>query len=226
MAMKKAGIEANRAQYHALMAKAHTAEQEGLYREVVVASLSACDHIDGMMQYERRYEDKAFDSIESIDMVLRYAPLLLDFHVLDRLDSLLKAQRRIDKNTSASLIDKLANAREFMWDVHRLWEHLEQYPNTRQDESARILGGDQDQWQLVVEAWEKMQLLHRTPEGGSYRLTLSTRMGAVVPGKCPSCGVVTEAPKAMLLEQSTCPACGKSVMFVIRPTRVRNETKE
>jgi hypothetical protein len=169
-----------------------------------------------MMQYERRFEKKeTIKSIEGMDLVLKYAPLLLDFISLDRLASLLASRRRIDKNTTESYSDKLAEARARMWDVHRLWGHLERNPQTRQDELAGVLGGDQNEWRSVAEAWEKMGLLTRSPEGRSYCLTLSTRMGEVVPAKCSACGVVSEAPKAIFLEKLSCPDCDATAVFVL-----------
>jgi uncharacterized OB-fold protein len=45
--------------------------------------------------------------------------------------------------------------------------------------------------------------------------TLATRMGEVVAGKCPSCGKIERAPKAMLIEQMKCPDCHVDVSFVL-----------
>ena len=226
MVMKKAEMEKHRMEYRALMDQARAALQEGLYRNAVKAALSSWDHVDGMMQFERKYENREFTSIESIELVLRYAPLLLDSQSLDRLASLLKSQRRIDKNTSVSLDDKLAKARAQIWDAHKLWEYLEGHPDTRQDELRQILGGEQEEWRSAAEAWEKMGLVRRTPEGRSYRLALSTRMGEIVSGKCPSCGAVAEAPKAMFLEELTCQYCQASGVFVILSRRAPSTNKE
>lgn len=226
MAMKKAEMESHRAKYHDQMAKARAAQQKGLYHEAVELALSSWDHIDAMMQYERRFQDRELVRIEGIDMVLEYAPLLLDFRSLDKLQSLLKNYRRIDKNTSESLVDKLAKARSLMWDAHHMWDYLEQHADARQNELHRILGGEQDQWRSVAEAWEKMGLLHRMPEGKSYCLALSTRMGEVVSAKCSSCGAVAEAPKAMFFEELACPNCRATVLFVILSKEATAGTKE
>lgn len=204
--------------YHARMSEARAAEREGLYRKAVESALAAWEYIDGMMQYERRYDDADFASIPAIEMILKYAPLLFDFHSLEKLGGLLKECRRIEKNTSESLGDRLVRAQERMWGNHSLWDHLERHPEARQDELRTVLGGDQETWRAVAERWEKMGLLRRTPEGGSYRLALITRMGQVVPGKCPTCGEVVEAPKSMFLEETTCPECTQSVQFTILST--------
>jgi len=214
MAMKKAEKQTHRDRYAALIREAREAERAGLYRLGVEKALATWEHIDGMMQYARQFEKTEFDSVQGIDMILKYAPLLLDFPSLDKLEALLKENRRIDRNTSESLADKLAAARRAMWDNHRLWEHIERKPGTRQNALRQDLGGEQDVWRAVVEAWEKMGLVRRSPEGGSYRLSLSTRLGEVVRAKCPACGEVAEAPKGMFLEETRCPDCSASVRFV------------
>ena len=226
MAMKKEDLERHRAQYHALMAKARVAHDEGLYHQAVELAFASWDHIDGMMQYERKYEEKEFDNVEGISMVLAYAPLLLDSESLDRLEILLKDQRRIDRNTSESVKEQLAKARALLWDAHRMWNQLERHPATRQDELPRILGGKKGQWRSVAEEWEKMGLLRRTPEGRSYRLDFSTRMDEVVLAKCPSCGVVAKARKTRFLNVQACPSCRSEVMFVILSKKVGTTKKE
>ncbi len=224
--MKKADMEFHRAQYQGLMVEARAAEREGRYRLALEQAVSAWEHIDGMMQYERKYDDAEFQSVAAIEMSLRYAPFLLDFKTLDNLDSLLKDCRRIERNTSEALKDKLGQARARMWENHQLWDYLEKNPGTRQDHLRRILGGDQDQWRSTVERWERMCLLRRIPDGESYRLALATRMDEVILTKCPSCGEVVEGPKAMFLEDIVCPECETSVVFVILTVTPTSEAKE
>lgn len=215
MAMKKAEMEEHQASYKRLMTEARSAEQQGLYRKAIQSALEAWDHIDGMLRYEKRYGEEEFDSIPAIDMVLRYAPLLLDFETLDALEGLLKEHRRIERATSTNLADRLQEARDSMWENHRLWDHLEHNPAAEQNQLRACLGGDQDRWRAVAEAWEKMGLVTRTPDGGSYRLTLSTRLGEVVRAKCPSCGHDCEGSKSLFLEPMECPECQDTGLFVI-----------
>ena len=224
--MTKAEMEEHRNIYQAFLAHARTASQAGLYREAVNLAVFAWEHIDGMMQYERKYEKREFASIEAIDIVLKYAPLLFDLPRLDALESLLQERRRIDRDTSEDLGEKLTEARELMWDAHRLWNHIEQSPGVRQDALRQLLGGDQERWRSICEAWEKMGLLGRTQQGNSYCLELLTRMGEVVSAKCSYCGCIVEAPKAMLLEVLTCTTCRSAAVFVILPERPVNAGKE
>jgi hypothetical protein len=102
-----------------------------------------------------------------------------------------------------------------MWDAHRLWNHIEQHPNSRQDELRRTLHGDQDQWRALAETWERMGLLSRLSEGGSYQLSFCTRMDEPASAKCPSCAAIGKAPKSKLLHELACPKCHSHVLFVL-----------
>lgn len=219
-------MELHRQAYEALLAQARTAQKAGLYRKAVDLALAAWEHVDGMMRYGQKYEQKDFSSIAAIDFVLRYAPLLLDMRSLDELESLLRQCKRIERETAVCLADELASARARVWENHRLWDHLEQHPDCRQDELRQVLGGDQEQWRRSAEAWESMGLVRRTPEGGSYRLVLSTRMGEVIRAKCPSCGNVTEGTKAVFLEEVPCSHCRAKALFVMLSPEVGADTKE
>ena len=213
--MKKTEMEGHSADYEGLMAQAQQAQRKGLYRKAVELALAAGQHIDGMMQYEQKYANREFLSIPAIELVLRLAPLLLDLSSLDKLQDLLRQCRQIERETSAGFSKKIDEARAQTWRNHRLWRHVEQNPECRQDELGNILGGDQGHWVEVTEAWESMGLLRRTLEGRAYRLTLSTRMGELVKAKCSSCGNVLEGTKAVFLEEIPCSICQSTVLFVI-----------
>jgi hypothetical protein len=159
-------------------------------------------------------------SVAAIELVLKYAPLLFHLETLTKLDTLLRTEKRIDKNASADLARSVATAMTEMWANHRLLNFIESNPECRQDSLRSHLGGDQEYWRWVAEAWEKMGLVCRTPDRGSYRLALATRMGQLVEGKCPGCGHIDRAPKAMFLEEIACPSCGRAVWFVLLSSHV------
>lgn len=215
MAMKKAEMEEHRERYHAVIAEARSALEQGDYRKAIELAVSSWEYIDGMMQYERRYEDAQFNSIEGIDIVLQYAPFLLDLQSIDTTESLLKLQRRVEKNTSANMGDRLTKARELVWDAYRMWDLLNRQAEVRQDDLRRLLGGHMDRWRSLAEAWDKMGLVGRIPEHGSYRLSILTRMNEEILAKCPSCGVVVKAAKSKLLVEQACPKCHGRVLFVL-----------
>jgi hypothetical protein len=215
MAMTKAEMERHRDQYRLWVSKAQASAQQRFYREAVELAVSSFGSVDGMMQYERKYGGTESVYVEAIDIVLRYAPPLFHFQSLDSLDSLLKNQRRIERNASGDVPERLREARALMWDAHRLWCHLERHSDCRQDELFGVLGGHRDRWRSIAEAWDSIGLIRRAPDGGSFSLSLYTRMDEVVPGKCPSCGVVGKAPKTKLLEEHHRPKCHASVYFVL-----------
>ena len=132
-----------------------------------------------------------------------------------KVEKLLETNRRVERDTSDDLGGKLSEARNRMWDNHRLWNYLEQHPETKQDGIGRAIGGQQDYSRSVLEVWEKMGLIVRRRDRNSYLVSLSTRMGQIVTGKCPGCGGTIESPKAILLEPMTCPDCGKPQTFVL-----------
>jgi len=215
MAMKKANMEVHYDFYKTSMTKARECVDHGLFAEAMKCAFEAWEHIDGMMQYARKYKNHEFDTIEAIDYVLKYAPFLFDFESLDTLEAMLKSCKRIEKNTDICIADRLSEAHGLMAEAHKFWNYLEHNPQIRQDRLAEVLGGEQDQWRYIAESWARMGLLTRQKEGNSYQLNLRTRMGAVTRAKCPKCGSHQEAPKAMLLEATMCPDCGENVYFVI-----------
>lgn len=224
MAMTKAELAEHRNKYVNLMKKSREAESSGLYRDAVTHALESWGHIDGMMQYERRFNNREFSSVEGIDMILKYAPLLFDYPNLDMLELLLKERRRIEKNTTQNLGEKLEKARQRMWEAHRLWSYLEQNPETEQDKLCQVLGGNKNTWRSMIDMWESMGLVCLEQEGDKTKLSLATRMGKVVPGKCSACGTLAEAPKAMFLNELNCSECGSKVMFVILDVRDVNKS--
>ena len=217
MAMTKAELQKAYDKYHARMARARRAVREGLHRQAVQEALEAWPAINGMMQYGKRYAGETFESIAAIDLVLKYVPLLLDFRQLDRLNELLKACRRIEQQTETQISEQVEEARSKMRMAHCLWDHIERNPGVLQSELRLTLGGHQQDWVNIATTWEQMGLLGRTPKGGTYELAFRTRMGQMTSAKCPECGEVTQAPKAMLLDELACPACGRRVVFVLVP---------
>lgn len=220
--MKKAEMEEHKSNYYSLITQARNALKNGYYQIAIKCALSSFQYIDGMMQYELKYNERNFASIEGIDVIIKYAPIILDNQSLYDLEALLKNKKRIDKNTSEGIVEKLENAKILLNDAYRMWDHLEKHPDVKQDELRQILGGEQDRWRNIAELWEKMGLVQRTPLGRSYHLEFVTRMGEIISAKCPACGSITRAPKSMLLEELTCPDCKAKSMFVLLSKIVNN----
>jgi hypothetical protein len=216
--MKKDEMDIHFREYGAKIASAHAAEKHGLFRETIAAAASAWANIDGMLQYASKYNNEEITDISAIELVLKYAPFMLDYKTLNSLEELLRKTKRISRDDRSELPEKLETARRKLRANHRLWSHIQLLGDVRQDELARQLGGEQDYWRWACECWERMRLLRRIPDRNSFRLSFATRMGQIFPGKCPKCGDIVKAPKAMLLESTRCAQCHANVQFVLLPT--------
>lgn len=215
--MKKDEMDIHFREYGAKIATAKAAEEHGFFRDVIAAAASAWTNIDGMLQYASKYHNEQITGISAIELVLRYAPLMLDFKTLNSLGEMLRKSKRISRDDRSDLPEQLETARRKLRANHRLWSHIQMLGEVRQDDLSKQLGGEQDYWRWACESWERMRLLRRIPDRNSYRLSFATRMGQVISGKCPKCGKTTEAPKAMLLEPTHCPQCQSNVEFVLLP---------
>jgi len=218
MPMTKAEMQVCQTQYHDHLAAAQLALKEKRYRDTVDSAVASWPYIDGMMQYERKYEEQTFRSVESIDIVARYAPLLLDRKSVDSLEALVKDQRRIDKHTTNDLRQLISTARSVLGDAYRLWTCLETFSGARQDELRQMLQGDQERWRYIAESWEEMGVLVRRSEGRSYLLYLATVMSDLTHAKCRVCGSVAKERKRRFLQRSICMQCGSHTDFVILGT--------
>ena len=217
MAMTIAEMELHHAAYDSLVEQAQSALREKRYYEAVQLAISAGEHIDGMIQYETKRVSAQISRIYGMEIVLRYAPLLLDLRSLDQLGQLLAQCRRIEKNVSTDYKQALAGARIRLWQCHRLWDLLETTSESRQDEVRQLLGGDQEEWRRIAGEWETMGLLRRSRDGGTCRLSLMTMMDEPVKAKCPSCGALAEGAKVQFLERICCSTCREPVLFVMLP---------
>lgn len=215
MAKKRAELEADRDEYDRLLAVANDAFASGDFSRGISTALRACDFVDSMMQFGRKYEDKEFENIEVIDLLLEYCPLVMDKKSLATLDCLLKTQRRIDRNSTVDISRQLASAWARMWDAHKLWNELESAQKARYLELPSLIRGDSGGRRKILNSWGKLGLLTSRPGSGSSFVKLATRMGESVSGKCPSCGVIGKAAKRKLLTEVVCPKCRATVTFVI-----------
>ena len=212
MPIPKAELAARAAAYRSKLEAARAAEAQGLYRDVLRHAIAASEDVDGMLQFAKKYENRKPEKIEAIDLVLKYAALLLDLKTLGACEEFLRRSRLLERPGMAEAMKAAIDA---MWQNHRLWNLMERSSDVRQDQLPYKLGGEAAGWREVVESWEKTGLISRERIGRTFLLTLSTRLGQVVSAKCSHCGKISEAPKAMFLEPLDCPACGAQSDFVL-----------
>lgn len=215
MAKTKAELEQDRNEYYKLLDAARHAEREGCYGDAIRTAMESCKHVDGMMQFERRHENREFDSIDSIDLILGLAPLLLDYDALNELEELLGEVRRIEKNTSADLGEKLGTARAALQAAYRLWDCLERHPGAAHSELDRALDDLRTFRKATIEAWLRINVIRRLGHGRNTRYELSTQLDAPTRAKCSSCGAIVRIPKFDALEHRACPGCSQGATFVL-----------
>jgi hypothetical protein len=216
MAKTKAELAADVEHYHRGVSAMRKAHNEERYLDAIRIALDTTQFADGMIQFERRFEKRTDrEDVEILHYIFRYAPLLFDLASLTSIKQLLKAQKRIDKNTAADFAQEVDNAFALLWDAHRLWGFLETEREVAQDKLRLNLGGDQDRWRSIAETWEQMGVIRRVPERGSYRISFVTNLTAAARGKCSNCGAVGKASIVLFLEDIHCPRCNATSTFVI-----------
>lgn len=215
MGRRKEELQFEKAEYYALLARAKEAEAAGDFPKAVEWAVQSWQYVPGMMQYERKYENREFKSVDTIDVVLEHAPWLFDMGSLNELERLLRSKRQIDRDASDDLAARLREAQGLCRDAVVLWNAIESHPGITIAELGELLGGSAAGRLRVIEAWIRLGALCESREGGARRLSLVTRMDEVVAGKCSECGVSVKGPKRALLPPRTCPKCKRMSSFAI-----------
>src|SRR5262245_41640487 len=144
------------AEYHALVNRAKDEISRHSYMPALRSIVQAWDHLAQCMEYEQKHEGREFSNIESIDLALKYAPLVFATYVLDKLQSLLKSKRRIDRDASDDLAAMLADARARLDDARRLWNEIERVPGRNRSAVYESLGQPKRRWEGLIRDWQTM----------------------------------------------------------------------
>jgi hypothetical protein len=209
---KKQTLAIAHAEYHALVNRAKDEIGRQSYMPALRNIVQAWDHLALCMEYEQKHEGREFSNIESIDIALRYAPLVFATHVLDKLQALLKSKRRIDRDASDDLATMLADARVRLGDARRVWNAIESEPGRNETAICESLGHPKQRWEGLIRDWRTMRVLRRASDGGLY---LETDVNEFVNGCCRTCGAIARLPKTLLLEPAKCEKCQRTVQFVL-----------
>lgn len=210
----KAELQAAQGKYDECLARAREAESQGRFTDAIKCAAEAWQHVEAMMQYERKFEDAEFRSLPCIDLVLRIAPHLLHNEALEQLGALLKSRKSIDKHATDDLATRLTGANETLGKLHRLWDHIERHAGARQDRLESELGGEQSEWRGICECQETMGFFIRERRGNSFCLYLRARLDSKVRCKCIKCGAESVREKRSALSSHQCERCEQVAAMV------------
>lgn len=213
--MTKAEMQSHAEAYEECYRHAVRAKEAGDFEGVMDRAVMALPHVDGMMRYFEKVADAEFESVGAIDLILKYGPVLFAVDALAEVEAVLKAKKRIDREASADLAALTQAARVRMMDCHQVWSLVEEQGSVLQAKLNDHLGGEQAYWRGLAERMEEVGVLKREFAGGTYWLTLRTRLEDVVEGVCPACGGKHRGVKEKMLEDGVCLACGGRVTMVM-----------
>jgi hypothetical protein len=210
--------------YESAMADSRNAQSQHRYRNCVEAAVKSWEHFDGAYQYFRKQGH--IDSMaDSFAPVLRYAPLLFDRNSLNELQLLADRRKRADKEGTARLSQNVEEARIRLKLAHQLWTYIEDHPDITEIQLQKDLNIDQATFHSITQDWLEMNVIRRQVDGAISGLSLTTRLGEIVRGKCSRCGDVEQAPKALFLEPMDCPRCRNKVTFVLLAEQLQTPIK-
>lgn len=207
--MNREEMEGRLHAYESFVEQAALACQERRYKQGLESCIAALPLLDALVKQREQERDGKVGQVEIIEMILLYAPLVLADEMLDKLESYLSENRRIEKKLEG-IRPRLDEANEQLKRCFRLWRQLEDGGICRQSELRQILGGEQDHWRGVAERWDRMGVVSRVEIRGSYDLTLTTKLGEICSAKCSRCGKVVREVKRNLLALESCPICRRS----------------
>ncbi|MGC4002557.1 MAG: hypothetical protein QM811_05195 [Pirellulales bacterium] len=218
MATTKSDLEASYNAYHSGFTFCKLHLQENRYAQAVELASTTFPHLEGMIHFEKKYNKIDIDDIGVINLIIRFAPVVLDIESLSALEIVLLNNKRIKKIANRDYLSELEFAKTKLYEANRLWMGLENRKINFQADIGKTLGGDQDWWRWLCECWELAGLIHRVPQSNSYKISLASYMHEVVSGKCPTCGACASGKQSLFWDSVKCPKCTNQVYFVFSKT--------
>ena len=213
--MAKADLEFDHEEYLAALEQAQLAMRTADLADAVAHAVQSFEHVDGMMQFEKRYNDVESVAVDTVSLVIENAPLVFDNDALDKVESLLASKKRIERNAQGHLREKLAAAREAIREVGLVWDHIDRLQESTDAREWFAIPCKTARWRFIVSAWSAMGIIRPVERDGADAFEWVTRMDAATRAKCSSCGTLAKGPRVRLLEPAVCPACRQKVSFVL-----------
>lgn len=213
--MKKAELRAHNEMYQRLLSEAKAAVLGRSFQRGIERAASAWNHVDEMMQFQRKYQKHEFVPLECVDIVLRYAPLLLEIDYLNRLEELLKTKRRVERNSTENLKMRLGQARGLFHYVYQLFDCIESGQSCRIESLPQTIHSKYTDRETVIAQLVEIGLARLQRSASGALISLITSMESMVSGKCMHCGHVEQSQKSDFLLTRVCSCCGQHTLFVI-----------
>lgn len=185
----------------------------------IQSCVASFEYINLMMQHEQKQNDRQFETIETIEIVLNYAPALFDTESLASLAKILKTQKRIDKHATDDLAAKTKTALEIIAVAHKIWNELEN--NNLYDLPQLLVHVDseyRERIEEIVQIWTSLGYVQLRQQANKLFPTIPLPQEVMMKGKCPHCGVVVNGKKYHFWRANNCPKCRTESFFVIVAT--------
>jgi hypothetical protein len=210
----KAELEWNANTFKTLSQQARGLIAEYNYTRAIEIALQSLQFIDGMIQYERRYNKQENVQQSTLAIILNYAPVIFHYRAIDTLEAYLLSTKRVHKTSDIDWLERIVAARQMMTSALNLWQCIEVDQDYKHiDNTFRV---------FLTDCWLRLGLIaKRTTNvaGFAFVSSLSERFR----GKCSSCGLVCDTTKETLLSDMNCPGCKVSCSMVILGPIYRKE---
>ncbi|MFT3882934.1 MAG: hypothetical protein QM703_25170 [Gemmatales bacterium] len=206
----KAELEWQRTAFRTYVAQSKEALSQHQYSNAIELAIQSFAFIDGMIQYERRYEQVEDQPYPTIKTVLSYSPVLFRWKAIDEVERLLDSTKRIEKNSQIDWRAKIDHSRRLLGHALETWTNIHARNSATYD-------GDQNrriERVFILSTWENMGYVTKPNENGDLHSFVSN-MEMRTRAKCKYCGDVCDATKATFLADIKCLKCGVTNLFVI-----------
>lgn len=215
--MTKAEMEHHQRQYSVLLDDARAFVSRGQPAQALKLAVESLPHVDGMMQFARKYEDRELESIDTIALIFELAPALLHIESLDAVQATLKQKRRVERETADNLSEKLEIANSRLWKCHTAWGLLDRDAQRNPDSGSTDSPTRPPDDYSALSLWEKWGIVRQATDAGVTKYERVLRVDAVARAKCSNCGILARAAKSRFWKRLECPKCKQSAWFVLIP---------
>lgn len=180
----------------------------GCFPQVFSICTASFSHIIPAIRYRKKKGiTPELTDLTAFTTIFKYAPALFEYAVIESLFEFINSSRVL-LHAEADYLNSVKAARKQEQLAHRLWNHIEHHSGMLQRDVRTELGVIPDNAIEIIEVWEKLGILLRHAEDGTYRLIFKTRLDTELTGFCPNCGVHGKGRKELFFRPVKCQKCG------------------